>query len=148
MGHHDCKCSHRSDKHRQKHKHSRCHKKVCIDRSLITQLPNALSNAINERLVGFPVTPADPIMAVGPKSVISMINISLSIHRKDTMEEIFVDTTSNFWAVLGSGSFFPVDVYVVYDEFSKRFFLIGIRPVQTSATEIITLTWIAVSKNS
>jgi len=147
MGHHDCKCS--KNKHRHKHRcQKKCKRNECIDRSLITQLPNALSNATNEKLVGFRLFAADPIIAAGPKSVISMINISLTIHRKDTMEEIFVESTSNFWAELGSGSFFPSDVYTVYDEFSKRFFLLAFQPIQISATDVITVIWIAVSKDS
>jgi len=151
MGYHDCKCSYkRSDKHRHKHRHSRCHKnkKVCIDRNLVTQLPNVLGNAINQKLNGTITIPADPIIAAGPKSVISMVNRLISIHHKDTMEEIFVDSTSNFWAELGSEPFGLGDVYTVYDEFSKRFFLLAFEPLQISATDFITLIWIAVSKNS
>jgi len=143
MGHHDCKCS------KNKHKHSKCNReKTCVDRSLVTQLPNALSNATNEKLNGINIIPADPIIAVGPKSVISMVNKLISIHRKDTMEEIFVGTTSDFWAELGSDQFGPGDVYTVYDEFSKRFFLLAFELIQISATDFITLIWVAVSKNN
>jgi len=144
MGHHDCKCS-KNNKHRQKHRcHKKCRYKKCIDRSLITQLPNGLGNATNEKLGSGRGVPADPIIAVGPKSVISMANVSLAIHRKDTMEEIFLDSTENFWNFFsGIG-----DVYVVYDEFSERFFLLGFFPMQISATDFITLIFVAVSKDS
>ncbi len=147
MGHHDCKCS-QNDKHRHKSRCYKKHKKVCIDRSLITQLPNVIGNPINEKFGDSRRIPADPIIAAGPKSVITMVNNLLAIHRKDTMEEIFVDSTSNFWAELFSDQFSPFDVYTVYDEFSKRFFLIAIVPIQVSATDFITGTWIAVSKDS
>ena len=150
MGHHS-KCSYkRSDKHRQKHRHSKCHKnKNCVNRNLITQLPNVIGNATNQKLSsGGRRIPADPIIAAGPKSVISMVNNLISIHRKDTMEEIFVGSTPDFWEELFSNQFTPGDVYPVYDEFSKRFFLLAMEPIQLSATDYITLIWIAVSKDS
>jgi len=143
MGYHS-KCSKKN-----KHRHSRCHKhKKCVDRSLITQLPNALSNQINEKLVGGRITPPDPIIATGPKSVIIMVNTLISIHRKDTMEEIFIDSTSNFWSEIESDQFNPGDVYPVYDEFSKKFFLLAIDFVNITGQGFITLLWVAVSKNS
>ncbi len=145
MGHHDCKCSYkRSDKHRHKHRHSKCHKKRCIDRSLITHLPNVISNVTNGKLTGSRNIPPDPIIAAGPKSVISMVNSVLSIHRKDTMEEIFV---TNDGDIFDSEPFNPSDVYIVYDEFSKRFFLLAFEAIRISPTVVITLIWVAVSKN-
>lgn len=119
-----------------------------IDRRLITKLPNVQSN-VNQSKLSKTWGPApDPIIAAGPKSIVTMNNTIMSIHRKNTMEEIFTDTLSNFWSELFATQFIPFDPWVVYDEFSKRFFLVAIDVYQISATDFSTLTWIAVSKDS
>ena len=73
------------DKNR-KHKH---HKNSCAD--LLTQ--SVLNNAMTYD--GF--FPPDPILAVGPDSIITMVNTQLSVFEKETLQQTFnTDTFSLF----------------------------------------------------
>jgi hypothetical protein len=103
---------------------------------------NNLSNEFsNFNYAGRRVTPADPIIAVGSKSFITMINLTFGIYNKVTMKEIYVDSLANLWNVSSSGG----DPYIVYDEFHERFFLIAFgEAVFQPQTDLL----IAVSKDS
>ena len=91
-----------------------------LDSHIQIEKENVLSNSYtNGVLNGYQTLPPDPITAVGSHSLVTMVNEAIAFFTKDTLEEIFVQTTNEFF----NTSVQPSDVYCVYDEFSKRFFL-------------------------
>ena len=144
--HHICQKHRKHDKCHERH--DKCHDKHGkkakrgVDFSLITELPNALSNTDPAQFGGS--IPPDPIIAAGPKSVISMVNNSIVIHCKDTMEQVYLDAADNFWSEFADGTFgLGIDPWLVYDEFSERFFLASLGFTQTGSKIVF-----AVSKDS
>jgi len=103
------------------------------DLSLITKLENAVPN-----ITGY--FPPDPILAVGPKTAITMVNTSIAIFNKKTLERIYFDSLTNFFESESSG-----DPWIVYDEYSKRFVLCDFSVAPDSS---FTLLRVGVSKNS
>ena len=94
-----------------------------MDRPLLSKLPDAFNNLRQNPKYGFgSISVADPIVAVGPKVVITMVNDAIQIQVKDTLKELYIDSTGTFWDVQ-EFDFSPGDPWVVYDEFSNRFWL-------------------------
>jgi hypothetical protein len=109
---------------------------------ILVESEKNLSNVYtNQTFVGFQPSPPDPIIAVGPTSFITMVNVTFGIYDKLTMKPIYVNSLASLWGV----SFSRGDPYVVYDESSERFFLCAFGEVVFAPdTDIL----IAVSKDS
>lgn len=130
--------------HKNEKQNKACY--ASADLSLRAGLPNVLSNTnpvqFDNTGVVRGLVPPDSTIAAGPKSVICMVNCMIAIHRKDTLEQIFLDSTTNFFEQgIRAG-----DVWAIYDQFSERFFLLGFRPFVENDVQL-THIFVAVSKN-
>lgn len=116
------------------------------DLHLLAGVPNILSNTNpvqfeNDGVVRG-LVPPDTCAAVGPKSVISMVNCMIAIHRKDTLEQVFLESTTSFFEEGARGG----DVWTIYDQFSHRFFVLAFRPFIQDDVQL-TRIFLAVSKD-
>ncbi len=87
--------------------------------------------------------PPDPTIAVGPRQVVGMVNATVEIYDKTTGAQIFTQKLSGPDGFFGSvGATTTVfDPWVVFDEASQRFFLVGIDVVSGNKSHM----YIAVS---
>ncbi len=91
--------------------------KCNADLSLRTELLNAMNQNDPINNGNFP---PDPINAVGSNTVITMVNLSMAIWVKDTLQQSYIANLINFFPF---ESDFMSDPWIMYDEFSKRFFV-------------------------
>lgn len=72
--------------------------------------------------------PPDPTLAAGPKQVVGMVNATIEIYDKTTGAQLFSQKLSGPDGFFGSvGATTTVfDPWVIFDEASQRFFLVGI----------------------
>ena len=151
--HESCKCKHH---HKLHHSDSDSDSdKCCYVKSVNMRQklnhPGVLSINDNVTKELIPWSPPDPIAAVGKNRVICMTNVLVVIKNKHTMEETYRDSTRDFFNVASLGTPFtpPFDPYLVYDEFSDRFFLVAFVPgFYGLPNDPDSTIWFAVSKNS
>ncbi len=119
--------------------------KEWLDLRLCTKVLNVLSNDTNARLAGFRVIPPDPIIAAGPKQVIALTNVSITIFNKSndskTLNRVYTAASGNFFQF--ATNLVVGDPWIVYNEFLDRFFISAF--TRTSTT---TEFYFAVSKNA
>ncbi len=118
MGHHDCKCSMKSDNCR-KHSHSKCQKKCCKPATIKTKC--ILGDLTNENESGGYST-GDPNMAVGPEQIVTTVNTVVVINDKHTGQRLSLTSAEDFWNIVQpSADTFNIDPVVLFDEFTNRF---------------------------
>lgn len=90
--------------------------------------------------------PPDPILAVGPKQVVAMVNTTLSIFDKETNASLFTQSVSGAQGFFGNvGATTTVfDPWVVFDRDTQRFFLISIDVVSRTESSM----YVAVSTSA
>jgi hypothetical protein len=118
---------------------------VHADLSLRCKVTNALVNTNPNNLFApnfRGLIPPDPTLAVGKDRIIIMVNSMVTIYEKSTKETLYSAFGGDFFGV---SPVRPGDVWAIYDQLSKRFFLLGFRP---AADALTTALFIAVSKNS
>lgn len=80
---------------------------------------------------GFPVTPPDTIIAVGPDSVLSAVNSELAIQSKTGTTLVGITPFSSFFGSVQSYGDTFSDPYVLYDDLSQRFY-VGVLEITAS----------------
>src|SRR5437764_1486756 len=112
-----CKTNHNDNNNTGCCNHNECEKNVhiceikkCGEKKCITHTPANLALRVrqenilrNDNPANTPpplprgVTPPDPIIAVGPKVLVVIVNLQIAIYRKDTMERLFLSSNSAFF---------------------------------------------------
>ena len=97
------------------------------------------------------LSPPDPILAVGPDRIVTAVNRMVKIMNKETMEVLFFNKSSIFFtnsplnqnvSLGGNGG---NDPWIVYDQFSKRFWIVTF---STTGGAAPSQWWFSVSKDS
>jgi len=139
-----CNCN----KHKkQKRKSHRCKGHKGADLRLLSKTRNLMNQQDpiqfeNEFAIerGRGATPPDTHLAVGPGSIMTIVNNMVAIYTKDTKQQLYRDSATEFFSANS-----PFDGWVMYDEFSRRFFYLAISDIEVPGTRQFNL---AVSTSS
>jgi hypothetical protein len=79
--------------------------------------------------IGFASIPPDPMGAVGPSHVVSVVNRSIEFHTKEGVEQLS-QSLANFFSPLSPLRVF--DPKVIYDQYSNRFVVVAMDSTKVS----------------
>lgn len=123
----------------------------------VLRIPNLVGNTdpnqfVNPTYDNRGLSTGDPAVAVGPKTVIFWVNAVLVIRDKDTQHEhlrISNHEFFNLWNPVDQAASrgYSADVWVVWDEFHERFWLITLHP-WFQPSDITSHLHLAVSKTA
>ncbi len=82
--------------------------------------------------------PPDPTLAVGPEQIVVLVNTELAIYDKATTNQLFrqnISSSNGFFGVVGATTS-VFDPWVVFDDQSQRFFIVGIDVASTTRSNL------------
>ena len=84
--------------------------------------------------------PPDPTLAVGPEQIVVLVNTELAVYDKATSAELFrqsISSSDGFFGTVGASTT-VFDPWVVFDDQSQRFFIVGIDVASPDSVESVS----------
>lgn len=101
------------------------HVKKNIKMDLLASVPNVINSQQNGSVNGRRWIPPDPSASVGPERVIAIVNASIKIYNKKTLEELYFSDGASFVGISNETHVLLGDVWTFYDEIDQRFWVMG-----------------------